>query len=169
MVLHQVHHSAEVLTPSTAYRVHPVELIGFAVFHAPAIGLAAAFYQNLIGPPVQVATIFGVSFLGLLGSHLRHSHILFSFGPLVSRIILSPAQHVIHHSVDPQHWDKNFGVKFAFWDALFGTLYVPKRVETLRFGLPDAEPRDFTTVSKLYFLPFAKSARGLITLPERRG
>lgn len=166
---HQVHHSAEVLTPVTAYRAHPVELIGFALITAPSVGLASVFYQNLVGPPLQVTAIFGISILGLLGSHLRHSHIMFSFGPVISRIILSPAQHVIHHSVDTQHWNKNFGVKFAFWDGLFGTLYVPKGTESIRVGLPGADPREFSTVQKLYFRPFAKAAGGLVPLLGRKG
>ena len=159
---HQVHHSAEVLTPVTAYRVHPVELIGFAVCNAPVVGLAAVFYQNFVGGEVQLLSIFGISILGLLGSHLRHSHILFCFPHSLSRIVLSPAQHVIHHSIDTQHWNKNFGVKLAIWDALFGTLYVPREPETLQVGLPDADPREFSTVRQLYFLPFKKSVKECI-------
>lgn len=161
-LFHQVHHSAEGLTPATAYRIHPVELIGIAVFQAPAVGLSAVFYQNLVGPPMQVAAIFGLSVFGLLGSHLRHSHILFSFGPLVSRILLSPAQHVIHHSIETQHWNKNFGVKFAIWDALFGTLYIPKTPETIRVGLPGVASSEFSTVRQLYFLPFKKAVKEII-------
>lgn len=166
---HQVHHSAEVLTPVTAYRVHPIELIAFALCNAPVVGLAAVFYQNFVGREVQILSIFGLSILGLLGSHLRHSHILFCFPSSLSRIVLSPAQHVIHHSIDTQHWNKNFGVKLAVWDALFGTLYVPKGTETLRVGLRDATSRSFSTVRELYFLPFAKAVGGLVMLPYRRG
>ena len=159
---HQVHHSAEVLTPATAYRVHPVELIGFAVVNAPIVGLAIVFYQNLAEQPMKIASVFGISVIGLLGSHLRHSHILLSFGPLVSRILLSPAQHVIHHSIETQHWNKNFGVKFAIWDALFGTLYIPKAPETIRVGLPEVAPCEFSTVCQLYFLPFRKAVKEFI-------
>ncbi|HJT21523.1 MAG TPA: sterol desaturase family protein [Nitrospira sp.] len=152
--IHRIHHSAEVLTPVTAYRVHPLELIGFALCNAPAIGLASVFYQNIVGPPLQVATIFGISIIGLVGSHLRHSHILFSFGPRLSRIVLSPAQHVIHHSIDAKHWNKNFGVKFAFWDSLFGTLYVPSGNEPVTVGLQEPEVDKFRTVGDLYLRPF---------------
>ena len=166
---HEVHHSAEVLTPATAYRVHPVELIGFAIVHAPIVGLAAVFYQNLVGQPMKVASIFGVSVLGLLGSHLRHSHIMLSFGPVLSRIILSPAQHVIHHSIETPHWSKNFGVMLAVWDGMFGTLYVPKGGETCRVGLPDAASSHFTTVRQLYLHPFAKAVAGVPVWIQRRG
>ena len=116
--------------------------------------------------------IFGVSIVGfvlaLLGTHLRHSHIWMSYGPVLNRLFMSPAHHQIHHSIDPRHWNKNFSVKLAVWDALFGTLYNPGAPETLQVGLPDADPRDFTTVRKLYFLPFAKVAKGVLSLAHRR-
>jgi sterol desaturase/sphingolipid hydroxylase (fatty acid hydroxylase superfamily) len=169
---HQVHHSAEVLTPAAAYRIHPVEIISFAVLQAPAVGLSAFFYENILGRDQQITMIFGVSIVGfvlaLLGTHLRHSHIWMSYGPVLNRLFMSPAHHQIHHSIDPRHWNKNFSVKLAVWDALFGTLYVPREPETLQVGLPDADSRDFTTVRKLYFLPFEKVGRGLLSLGQRR-
>ena len=168
---HQVHHSAEVLTPAAAYRVHPVEIISFAVLQAPAVGLSAFFYENILGRDQQITMIFGVSIVGfvlaLLGTHLRHSHIWMSYGPVLNRLFMSPAHHQIHHSIDPRHWNKNFSVKLAVWDALFGTLYVPREPETLQVGLPDTDPRDFTTVRKLYFLPFKKSVKECISLARK--
>ena len=162
---HQVHHSAEVLTPAAAYRVHPVEIISFAALQAPAVGLSAFFYENILGRDQQITMIFGVSIVGfvlaLLGTHLRHSHIWMSYGPVLNRLFMSPAHHQIHHSIDPRHWNKNFSVKLAVWDALFGTLYNPGAPETLQVGLPDADPRDFTTVGKLYFRPFRRAIERL--------
>ena len=168
---HRVHHSAEVLTPAAAYRVHPIEIIGFAVLQAPAVGLSAFFYENILGRDQQITLIFGVSIVGfvlaLLGTHLRHSHIWMSYGPVLNRLFMSPAHHQIHHSIDPRHWNKNFSVKLAVWDALFGTLYVPREPETLQVGLPDTDPRDFTTVRKLYFLPFKKFVKECISLARK--
>lgn len=162
---HQVHHSVEVLTPAAAYRIHPVEIISFAVLQAPAVGLSAVFYENILGRDQQITMIFGVSIVGfvlaLFGTHLRHSHIWMSYGPVLNRLFMSPAHHQIHHSIDPRHWNKNFSVKLAVWDALFGTLYNPGAPETLQVGLPDADPRDFTTVGKLYFRPFRRAIERL--------
>jgi len=108
-------------------------------------------------------------FAYLFGAVLQHSPLPISYGPLVNRLIVSPIQHQVHHSIDPRHRNKNFGLKFALWDALFGTLYVPRGTEQLKVGLPDADPQEFSTVGKLYFLPFAKAARELSSLPDRRG
>ncbi len=170
---HQVHHSAEVMTPITAHRAHPMEFFVTAVLQAPVVGLAFVFYQDISAHELEATAIFGISIVsfmyGLSGFHLQHSHLPISYGPLLNRFIVSPIQHQVHHSIDPRHRNKNFGVKFAVWDVLFGTLYVPREPETLQVGLPDADPREFSTVRKLFFLPFAKAFGGLVTLPYRRG
>jgi sterol desaturase/sphingolipid hydroxylase (fatty acid hydroxylase superfamily) len=41
----------------------------------------------------------------------------------------SPQVHRIHHSLEPQHFDKNFAFVFPLWDVLFGTYCPPKRNE----------------------------------------
>ena len=69
---------------------------------------------------------------------------------------------------DPRHRDKNFGEKFALWDALFGTLYVPKEREILQVGLQNADPREFATVRQLYFLPFRNAFRECISSVRKR-
>jgi len=168
---HVVHHSAEVLTPITAHRTHPVEHLATAVFQAPVAGLATIFYQALSTDDRELMMIFGVSMstflFALSGRHLRHSHIWLSYGPVFSWLFISPAQHQIHHSIDPRHRDMNFGARLAVWDALFGTLYVPREPETLQVGLPDADPQEFSTVCKLYFLPFKKSVKECISLARK--
>ena len=165
---HQVHHSAEVMTPITGYRAHPMEIFLTAFLQAPVMGLAAVFYQDVPAHDMEATAIFGVSIVsfmyGLSGYHLQHSHLPISYGYILNRLIVSPIQHQVHHSIDPRHHNMNFGVKFALWDTLFGTLYVPKRTENLRFGLPDLNPRDFSSVAKLYFLPFGKAMSEFIVV-----
>jgi sterol desaturase/sphingolipid hydroxylase (fatty acid hydroxylase superfamily) len=162
-VFHEVHHSAEVLTPVTVHRVHPVEDLVNALVGSTILAATAATYSALSSQDVGLATIFGVNVLYFLfyvcAFQLRHSHVWLSYGPVLSRILISPAQHQIHHSVEGKHWNKNFGFTLAFWDLLFGSLYVPRSRETLRVGLPYGDPLDYTSVWKLYFLPFVKAAR----------
>jgi sterol desaturase/sphingolipid hydroxylase (fatty acid hydroxylase superfamily) len=67
---------------------------------------------------------------------------------------MSPAQHHIHHSVEPKHYDKNFGYILSFWDWIFGTLYVPKGYEKLDFGLSDRESNLFNNPINLLVQPF---------------
>jgi sterol desaturase/sphingolipid hydroxylase (fatty acid hydroxylase superfamily) len=141
--LHKVHHSAEVLTPVTQHRMHPLEYLLVrplgALFHGLFQG-AVLYATSLRITPL---TLFGVNlFFGLfylLGNNLRHSHVWLSYGR-AGYVLLSPAQHQIHHSVDPKHWNKNYGQMLSVWDWLGGSLYVTRAREALTFGLGEAQP-----------------------------
>ncbi|MBC7171632.1 MAG: sterol desaturase family protein [Polyangiaceae bacterium] len=152
--IHKVHHSAEVLTPLTIYRVHPLESVLMTVRAALTAGLVtgAFFYlyrDALTGWAVVGVNVFSAAFTAL-GSNLRHSHVWISFGPYVERLFLSPAQHQVHHSSDPRHYDKNFGSFLALWDAIAGSLHRTGARERLRFGLhPEESNHGPTLVSAL--------------------
>jgi sterol desaturase/sphingolipid hydroxylase (fatty acid hydroxylase superfamily)/creatinine amidohydrolase/Fe(II)-dependent formamide hydrolase-like protein len=155
---HKVHHSAEVMTPITVFRTHPVDNILIFSMGGLLYGLALGGAVFLLGHNVGFYNVAGVNVIlilfYLLGYNLRHSHIWWSWGPFLSRIFISPAQHQIHHSSVPEHFDKNFGFTFAFWDGLFGTLYVPKTRENINFGLGAEENEKFSTFWSLYLMPF---------------
>ncbi|MGQ0383959.1 MAG: sterol desaturase family protein [Gammaproteobacteria bacterium] len=159
---HKVHHSAEVLTPFTNSRSHPVdqilEQLMVAFVSAPVTGVFAWLY------PAQVTeiTLWNLGILHLaffLTQHLRHSHVRLGFGRWASRIFSSPAMHQIHHSVEERHWDRNFALMFSLWDVLAGTNYIPASDEKYRLGLPGGEHRRFQSLGALYFAPFAAAAR----------
>ncbi len=95
----------------------------------------------------------------MLGAQLRHSHVWVAFPQWLSRLIISPAMHQIHHSRADQHWDRNFGSQFALWDWLFGTIYVPKERETLTFGIDQRDTERMQTVASLYLVPFKDAWR----------
>ena len=167
---HQVHHSAEVLTPATVYRMHPVDLFftGFASSGLIALALAGFTYLTLSTPSeITVMNVnAGIFAFYLVGYNLRHSPVWLSYPPWLSYILISPAQHQIHHSVERRHWDRNMGLIFAFWDWLFGTLYVPKGYEKLEFGISKEEPNPFGSVTEFYWKPF-RMAWGLVRPAKR--
>jgi len=155
---HKVHHSAEVMTPITVFRMHPVDNILAFSLGGLLSGAALGLISFLMGNNIVLFNVAGANVIlvlfYLVGYNLRHSHIWWSWGPFFSRIFISPAQHQIHHSSAPQHFDKNLGFTFAFWDGLFGTLYVPKTKEDIIFGLGDKENEKFSTYWSLYLMPF---------------
>lgn len=138
---HRVHHSAEVLTPFTLVRKHPVydafSLCVDLVLVAPLQGLVI----YLFGGNTNTAVIAGVNIafavFNLLAANLRHSHIWLSFGPWLGRVLVSPAAHQVHHSKAPRHWDRNYGEVLAVWDWMLGSLYLPREREDLEFGLSE--------------------------------
>jgi sterol desaturase/sphingolipid hydroxylase (fatty acid hydroxylase superfamily) len=169
--LHKVHHSAEVMTPVTAMRRHPLEAIFGAVIVAMFLGLATAVWTLVFGQmlmPINFfGTLFGIWLWRALGYNLRHSHIWISYGNFWNQIFISPAQHQVHHSVSPAHYDKNFGHIFAFWDRLFGTLYLPQHEERVKFGIEPGEQHEYRSLLGLYVTPCVKSWR-ILTRPLRR-
>lgn len=155
---HKVHHSAEVLTPITAFRVHPVDDLLTLSLTALFTGVVQGFFHVVVGTGIAAIDVLGVNVLlfawYIFGFHLRHSHVWLAYPAWLSHIVVSPAQHQIHHSKAPRHFDRNMGFIFAFWDAIGGTLYVPKTRETLTYGLHGEEPGQFGSVPALYFRPF---------------
>ena len=162
--LHKAHHSAEVLNPITDSRFHPVDFLGSALFEMSALAVVEGTFMYYFDGSIVTWTVFSITaiavFLGVTNIFF-HSHIWISFGPAVNHLLISPAQHQIHHSVLPQHRDKNLGAIFAFWDYLFGTLYVPRERETFPVGLADGEGNPHTTLRKFYVDPLVNSARQL--------
>jgi len=160
---HQVHHSAEVLTPFTVHRTHPVEGLIMRLSSSIGIGVAAGAVSWLFVKGASPLTVVGVHALSFawaaLGANLRHSHVWISFGPVVERVLSSPAQHQVHHSKDPRHHDKNFASALALWDWMFGTLYVTGARERLTFGLDDEIVNHRQTVGSMLVGPFVAIAR----------
>ena len=160
---HKVHHSAEVMTPLTFFRVHPVDWLSMSLVYGLLVGGFQGTYKYFIPYEASLVKIMGFNIITFafyfMGIHLRHSHIWISYGQILSRIFISPAQHQIHHSLAPRHFDKNLGAIFSLWDWLFGTLYVPKKKEDIQFGLSRGEHKEFSSLWSLYFLPFQKNIR----------
>lgn len=144
--LHAVHHSAAVMTPFTTYRQHPLALVLSDWAQAVTVGLFQGLLIGTLTEGAPVAQIAGINLFLVLANAalaaLHHSHVWLSYGPVIEHIVISPAQHQIHHSADPKHYDRNFGNSLAIWDWMFGTLYVIRDHETLELGLsgPQEEP-----------------------------
>ena len=160
---HKVHHSAEVLTPVTAIRVHPVSDILSTQVFALSMGLVNGAFLHIYVGPVAEITVLSVNALIFLhftlgAYHLSHSHVWLMFPKGIREVVLSPAMHLIHHSNNPRHYDKNFALYLTLWDTLFGTLYVPADAEQygLVLGIGD-ENADYRTVWQLYMTPFRKA------------
>lgn len=160
---HKVHHSAEVLTPFTVYRVHPVESALFQLRGALVTGVVTGVFFYLFRDRAVQYELLGVNAAGMLfnaaGANLRHSHVWLSYGPVVERVLISPAQHQLHHSADPREGNCNFGSAFAVWDWIGGTLRLARRPPA-RLGLCAAEQNhDPASVRSALLGPFAALAR----------
>lgn len=150
--IHRVHHSAEVLTPLTFYRVHPLENILFGLRHAMSAGVVTAIFIYFFGAKIGVIEFFGVNgivfIFGVLGANLRHSHIPLRYG-VFEKIFISPYMHQLHHTKELSH--TNYGGVLSLWDRLFKSYYVAKTQNSLEFGLKGENPH--LTLMELFIEP----------------
>ncbi len=159
---HKVHHSAPVLTPLTVFRRHPVDVFIERGLTGVFAGVVLGVFAYLSGGEVSGVTVLGVNaglfvFLAL-GFNLQHSHVWLSWGSRLEHVFVSPSLHQVHHSPEPRHVDKNFGNVFALWDWLFGTLYVPRERERIRFGIAADEAAELDGPLRLYWVPLVRAA-----------
>ncbi len=163
---HKLHHTAEVLSPLTNFRNHPIDNLVFGYMLSLFIGgasgvLAWLFSRNTEMFSVDGKNIIFIVFLWTIG-HLQHSQFWFPFRGVWGRIIMSPAHHQIHHSDDPKHFNRNMGSVLAVWDWMFGTLEIPSvKNPRLSYGVKE-ESQDAHSQD-------AHSSAGILVTPVIRG
>lgn len=163
---HSVHHSAEVLTPFTFDRNHPIDVLitqsVIAVFTIGGTMLAMFVGNGVLVPDIALlALIFGA--LTAIHAMVSHSHFWVDFGRF-NAIIMSPTLHQIHHSAEERHLDVNFANWFPMWDWLFGTLYLPKTRERFDVGMNSFDigaKNPHRTVATFYGRPITGFVRDL--------
>lgn len=140
--LHRMHHTAEILTPLTFFRIHPFEMvitqIRFLLVHGVITGIFIYFFLEVYDFPKIMGASFFVFFTAILGGNLRHSHVPIGFG-IFEKIFLSPKQHQMHHSKDPALQHSNYGSFFALWDRMFSTWKSSKGIKDIEFGVKQQE------------------------------
>jgi sterol desaturase/sphingolipid hydroxylase (fatty acid hydroxylase superfamily) len=126
--IHAVHHSPTALNAVNGY-AH----FGEKIFQYLLVGLPLSLVHfSFPATPLMIVAITE------LLQHYIHSPIDVRLGPL-GKVLVDNRFHRIHHSLEPQHFDKNFGILFRFWDRLFGTAYEP-RDEWPAVGVQDRPP-----------------------------
>jgi sterol desaturase/sphingolipid hydroxylase (fatty acid hydroxylase superfamily) len=121
--LHAVHHSQRQMSLWCDDRNHLLDDVLQAAFFA-AIALAIG-----IAPTQFVVLVAVTNFM----QSVQHVNARINVGPIVERLIVSPAFHRRHHAVGYGHegtaYGCNFGVLFPWWDILFKTASWNRTVE----------------------------------------
>ncbi|MGE5108002.1 MAG: sterol desaturase family protein [Sphingobacteriales bacterium] len=117
---HIIHHSSEEFNLACALR-QSVSIIFkiFTIFLLPAA---------LLGVPANVIAV--VAPLHLFAQFWYHTQHINKMG-FLEKIIVTPSHHRVHHAINKEYIDKNYGQIFIFWDKLFGTY---------QEELPDVKP-----------------------------
>ena len=117
--LHALHHSQRQMTRWSDSRNHLLDdALRDSAFVAVALAVGIA--------PAQFVAV--VALTQLLES-LSHANLRGDFGPVLGRLLVSPAFHRTHHAIGTGHESHgpgslggcNYAVLFPVWDLLFGT------------------------------------------------
>jgi alkylglycerol monooxygenase len=107
---HIIHHSSEEFDLACALRQSISSIVKiFAVFLLPAA---------LLGVPEKVIAV--VAPLHLFAQFWYHTVHINKMG-FLEKIIVTPSHHRVHHAINKEYIDKNFGQIFIFWDKIFST------------------------------------------------
>ncbi|RZM11691.1 MAG: sterol desaturase family protein [Pedobacter sp.] len=107
---HLVHHSSEEFNLACALRQSISVFVRlFAILLLPAA---------LLGVPAQVIAV--VAPLHLFAQFWYHTQHIGKMG-FLEKIIVTPSHHRVHHAINKEYIDKNYGQIFIIWDKLFGT------------------------------------------------
>jgi sterol desaturase/sphingolipid hydroxylase (fatty acid hydroxylase superfamily) len=111
--LHRVHHADLDFDVTTGARFHPLEILLSMLIKFAVIAV--------LGPPVLAVIVFEV--LLNMTSMFNHSNVRIPAGidRVLRRFVVTPDMHRVHHSVEDDETNSNFGFNLPWWDRLFGT------------------------------------------------
>jgi sterol desaturase/sphingolipid hydroxylase (fatty acid hydroxylase superfamily) len=145
---HLVHHVDLDLDASTALRFHFGELvlsIAYRVVQILVIG--ASSFSVWVWQTILFASIL-----------FHHSNLRLPIGleRLLTRLIVTPRMHGIHHSTCLNETNSNWSSLFSWWDFLHRTILLDVPQEDVTIGVPAyRDPRD-VTIGKILLLPFRR-------------
>ena len=111
--LHMMHHADLDFDLTTGLRFHPIEIILSMLIKFAAI--------IVLGPPVVAVILFEVILNGM--AMFNHGNVGLPEGldRALRRLVVTPDMHRVHHSVEDDEANSNFGFNLPWWDRLFGT------------------------------------------------
>lgn len=107
---HIIHHSSEEFNLSCALR-QSISVI-FSFFNILLIPAA------IFGVPTHVIAI--IAPLHLFAQFWYHTTLIDKMG-FLEYFLVTPSHHRVHHAMNEQYLDKNYGQIFIVWDRMFGT------------------------------------------------
>jgi len=145
--IHEAHHSPRKVDWLSGVRSHPLEiLLNQTIEFMPII---------LLGAPLEVVAYKSV-ISAVWGMHI-HANLNLNIGNL-QKIINGPEMHRWHHTTGKGR-NRNFATKFAFWDWIFGTAYLPEGQRAEEYGLKTYFPENYFKQVAFAFRSFKRPSK----------
>ena len=147
--LHRVHHADLDYDLTTGARFHPIEIILSMLIKFATI--------VVLGPPVVAVVVFEV----LLNATAMFNHGNLKLPLAIDRVlrwfVVTPDMHRVHHSIEADETNSNFGFNLPWWDRLFGTYRAQPRAghEGMIIGLDKyRNPKQVARLPGMLLMPF---------------
>ncbi len=111
--LHRVHHADQDYDVTTGIRFHPIEIIFSMLIKFAAIAA--------LGPAVIAVIVFEVLLNGMAMFNHGNVGLPATLDRFLRWFIVTPDMHRVHHSIEDDETNSNFGFNLSWWDRLFGT------------------------------------------------
>lgn len=147
--LHRVHHADLDIDVTTGARFHTVEIILSMLIKFATIAV--------LGPPVVAVVIFEVMLNAT--AMFNHSNVRLPLGldRVLRWFVVTPDMHRVHHSVEDDEANSNFGFSLPWWDRLFGTYRDQPRAghKDMTIGIHKfRDPKQVSWLPGMLALPF---------------
>lgn len=148
--LHRVHHADLDYDATTGARFHTLEIL---------LSLLIKFATILLlGPPLVAVVLFEI--LLNATAMFNHSNIELPAGvdQVLRWFLVTPDMHRVHHSVEDDETNSNFGFNLPWWDRLLGTYREAPRAgyQQMVFGIHGyTEPKQTQQLPGMLALPFS--------------
>lgn len=147
--LHRVHHADLDYDVTTGARFHTIEIILSMLIKFATI--------VVLGPPVVAVIIFEIMLNAT--AMFNHSNIGLPKGldNFLRLFLVTPDMHRVHHSVEDDEANSNFGFSLTWWDRLFGTYRAQPRAghTGMTIGIHKyREPKQVSWLPGMLWLPF---------------
>jgi sterol desaturase/sphingolipid hydroxylase (fatty acid hydroxylase superfamily) len=155
--VHRVHHADLDYDLTTGARFHPVEII-LSMF----VKFAAIM---VIGPPLVAVILFEVILTGMAMFNHGNVRLPAKLDRALRWLIVTPDMHRIHHSVEDDETNSNFGFNLSWWDRLLGTYRDQPRHghAGMTIGIRVyRQPREVSWLPGLLALPFRGKQTGYV-------
>lgn len=147
--LHRVHHADRDYDVTTGARFHPFEIL---------ISMLIKFSTIVVlGAPVVAVIIFEIILNAM--AMFNHGNIKLpdNIDKVLRRFVVTPDMHRVHHSIEDDETNSNFGFNLSVWDRIFGTYREQPRAgqEGMTIGIRGFEDnKDTAWLSGMLWLPF---------------
>jgi len=145
-LFHKVHHSDRSFNVTTGLRFHMGELV-LEVF-------VRVLFIAVTGVSAEVV-LFNQALISLFVL-FHHTNVTFPYEEFLSRLIIVPRLHRMHHSTLREEHDSNYGAVLSIWDRIFGTL---REGEPQGIGLHGVDEQRFIDLIRYGFsvrIPFKR-------------